>query len=267
MKPVVSSHSIQCTTAGVVDAHICEPGEGDGDGGSSRVRGTIVTVHPWSALGGGEHNTIGLARNIVNHNINKSEVRRKEIVCGDTTCSWRWRVVTFTLKSNSFGGPIWGIFSNHTYEVQQTVDVVHWIRQKYGVEESIVLLGSSAGAPMAGTAVARLLTTDNFAVSAYIAVGYTFGNLAALGFGRHFASILSSSVMSIPKLFIMGERDEFTSVAQLEGMTHKMRSQNSEDDGNVDIKIVPNVGHFELESPRYNSLVSKLVLDWLDKCL
>ena len=261
MKPVVSSHSIQCTTAGVVDAHVFEPG--GGDGGSSRIRGTIVTVHPWSALGGGEHNTIGLARNIVNHNINKSEVRRKQIGCGDT----RWRVVTFTLKSHSFGGSIWGIFSNHTYEVQQIVDVVHWIRQKYGVEESIVLLGSSAGSPMAGTAVALLADQRNFAVSAYIAVGYTFGNLAALGFGRHFSSILSSSVMSIPKLFIMGERDEFTSVAQLEEMTHKMRANNCEVDGNVDIEIVPSVGHFELESPRYDSLVSKLVLDWLDKCL
>ena len=261
MKPVGSSHSIQCTTAGVVDAHVFEPV--GSDGGSSRIRGTIVTVHPWSALGGGEHNTIGLARNIVNHNINKSEVRRKQIGCGDT----RWRVVTFTLKSHSFGGSIWGIFSNHTYEVQQIVDVVHWIRQKYGVEESIVLLGSSAGSPMAGTAVALLADQRNFAVSAYIAVGYTFGNLAALGFGRHFSSVLSSSVMSIPKLFIMGERDEFTSVAQLEEMTHKMRAQNSEDNGIVDIEIVPSVGHFELESPRYDSLVSKLVLDWLDKCL
>jgi hypothetical protein len=195
----------------VVDAHVFEPG--GGDGGSSRIRGTIVTVHPWSALGGGEHNTIGLARNIVNHNINKSEVRRKQIGCGDT----RWRVVTFTLKSHSFGGSIWGIFSNHTYEVQQIVDVVHWIRQKYGVEESIVLLGSSAGSPMAGTAVALLADQRNFAVSAYIAVGYTFGNLAALGFGRHFSSVLSSSVMSIPKLFIMGERDEFTSGSPTRG--------------------------------------------------
>jgi hypothetical protein len=56
-------------------------------------------------------------------------------------------------------------------------------------------------------------------------------------------------------------------VAQLEEMTHKMRAQNSEDNGIVDIEIVPSVGHFELESPRYDSLVSKLVLDWLDKCI
>ena len=43
-------------------------------------------------------------------------------------------------------------------------------------------------------------------------------------------------------------------------MVKKMRSNSK-----VDIEIVANVGHFELESPNYDALVSKLVLEWLDK--
>ncbi|KAL3758456.1 hypothetical protein ACHAWU_004299 [Discostella pseudostelligera] len=262
MKPKISSHSIPTTTttsaAGVIDAHVFEPA-----GRSSLIRGTIVTVHPWSALGGGEHNTIGLARHLVNRHINNSE----RDVDGRDINSF-WRVVTFTLKSNSFwqGGAIWGICSNHAYEVQQTVDVVQWVHQQYGVDGSIVLLGSSAGAPMAGTAMAHLQQLGNITVSAYIAVGYTFGNFASIGFGRHFSSVMSSSSSSIPKLFIMGERDEFTSVDQLKDMANKMRAQNS-NESNVVVEIVPKVGHFELESPRYDPLVAMIVLDWLDKQL
>lgn len=258
MKPIISSHSISSTTVGVIDAHVFEP-----DGSSAR--GTIVTVHPWSALGGGEHNTVGLARHIVGHQNKKSE--RNEDRCESGTS---WRVVTFTLRSISLwqGGPIWGICSKHAYEVNQIADVVRWVHQKYGVDERIVLLGSSAGAPMAGTAVARLLENEfwNITVSAYVAVGYTFGNFAALGFGRHFSSILSSSVTHVPKLFVMGERDEFTSVDQLEDMAQKISAQNGYE-GNVKIEIIPNVGHFELESPNYDLLVSKIILNWLDKHL
>jgi hypothetical protein len=64
----------------------------------------------------------------------------------------------------------------------------------------------------------------------------------------------------------MGERDEFTSVDQLEDMANKARAQNGNDD-NVVVEIVPKVGHFELESSRYDPLVAKVVLDWLDKQL
>jgi pimeloyl-ACP methyl ester carboxylesterase len=122
---------------------------------------------------------------------------------------------------------------------------------------------------MAGTAMACLVENEvgnTAALSAYVAVGYTFGNFAALGFGRHFPSLLSSSVRCIPKLFIMGDKDEFTSVNQLEDMAQKIIDQNR-NEGSVDVEIVPNVGHFELESPKYDLLVSRLVLDWLDKHL
>ena len=113
------------------------------------------------------------------------------------------------------------------------------------------------GAPQSGSALAQLEQEKNVNISAYVAVGYTFGKLASIGFYRHFNSIVTASS---PKLFIMGGNDEFTSINQLEDMIKKMRSNSK-----VDTEIVANVGHFELESPTYDALVSKLVLEWLDK--
>ncbi len=64
---------------------------------------------------------------------------------------------------------------------------------------------------------------------------------------------------------IMRERDEFTSVNQLERMAKRMRREvGANGGGAVDIKIVPGVGHFELESPGYDKLVVLTVLDWLE---
>jgi len=62
------------------------------------------------------------------------------------------------------------------------------------------------------------------------------------------------------------ERNEFTSVNQLECMAKRMRGEEGANGGGVvDIEIVPGVGHFELESPDYVELVAWMVLDWLDK--
>ena len=357
-RPTISTHPIPTTNAGTIELHVFEPpfpeiadtstttAPNNNDhsthttnnhhAGENHIQGTIITVHPWSTLGGGEHNTIGLARHI--------------------SSSSKWRVITFTMKSLSSwqGGAVWGICSKHTYEVQQIVDVVLWTIQQYSSgttttnennndvakedylasegkitkqranETPIVLLGSSAGAPMAGSAMAQILkhhprkeqqTTGarntNAIISAFIAVGYTFGKFASLGFGRHFSSVVetrssnysyssmllssicgtSSSTSAAAaveeksysphKLFIMGENDEFTTVDQLERMASKMRQHNvvhgtkcgnasskdSDSDvgssARIDVEVVPNVGHFELESSSYDSIVSNLVMDWL----
>jgi pimeloyl-ACP methyl ester carboxylesterase len=261
----VSSHSIPSSSGGAIVAHIFEPDDADATNAADRE--TIVMVHPWSALGGGEHNTIGLARRIVGIGGRR-----------------RWRAVTFALESDPAwrGGPLWGILSNHSHEVGQIVDVVNWVRKTYrrvappssssssdGGDggSGVALFGSSAGAPMAGTAMARLKKDGEDPVLAYVAVGYTFGNLASLAFGRHFANlaVADNSSSTTPMLFVMGERDEFTSVDQLEQMAKRMRGEGVNGGGIVDVEIVPGVGHFELESPGYDELVARTVLDWLDK--
>eukprot|EP00956_Cyclotella_meneghiniana_P029012 scaffold69200_cov62-Cyclotella_meneghiniana.AAC.2 len=250
-KPKVATHYVPSSQS-KIEVHVFEPSPSVNND-SREATGTIVTVHPWATLGGGEHNTIGLARHITSQSSPKKQ----------------WRVITFTMKSS---GAVWGILSKHNYEVQQIVDVTKWAMDKFG---SVVLLGSSAGAPMAGSAMWKLMSESRH-VDAYVAIGYTFGNFAWLGFGRHFSSLTSSSgtqpicgidsggsadqTIMPPKLFVMGERDEFTSVSQLKVMIEKMKSNSNK----VDSEIVKDVGHFELESPRYDSVVSDLVIDWLE---
>ena len=64
----------------------------------------------------------------------------------------------------------------------------------------------------------------------------------------------------------MREREEFTSVNQLERTAKRMRGEEGTNGGGVvDIEIMPGVCHFELESPGYVELVARTVLDWLDK--
>lgn len=264
-----STHSIT-SHAGQTDVNIFEPKfHSASKSDSTTISGTIVTIHPWAPLGGGEHNTIGIARHISMHP-----------TLNDKTAGWR--VITFNLHSS---GAVWGIASAHAYEVKQTVDVVNWVSQKYGNDQKIVLFGSSAGAPIAGTALDQVLKQqekehsdeeqNRNLVSAYIAVGYTFGHFASLGFGRHFSSVIggtqswfgsanasSSDAATLPpKLFIMGERDEFTSVHRLEHMASKMKENSKV----VDVEIVSDVGHFELESSNYDPTVANIVMDWLDK--
>ncbi len=51
-----------------------------------------------------------------------------------------------------------------------------------------------------------------------------------------------------PMLFVMGERDEFTLVDQLKQMAKGMRGEGVNGGSIVGIKIMPGVGHSELES-------------------
>ena len=214
---------------------------------ADNVPGTIVTVHPWSTLGGSEHNTVGLAKAIV----------RKS----------RWRVVTFQLMSRFAA---YGILTRHSYEVKQIVDVSLWVSKTFGPK--VVLLGSSAGAPFAGSAMSNLLEMKDMSqtdmdLKAYIGVGYTFGRFASLAFGGHFSSVVGSNKKSEddckrlpPRLFVMGENDEFTSVQQLTDKTTEMRKY-----GETEVSLVRGVGHFQLESPGYDPIVADIAIDWLGK--
>ena len=80
----------------------------------------IVLVHPWSALGGREHNTIGLDRRIA---AGRGGALRRQ---------W-WRAVTFALESDPAwrGWLLWGILSNHLHKVGQIVDVLDWVCKTY----------------------------------------------------------------------------------------------------------------------------------------
>ena len=187
---------------------------------------TIVTVHPWAPLGGSEYNTRGIAAEFAHSGI---------------------RALSFDMSSSSM---VWGVLSNHAREVKQIGDVCDWAKHQWP-ESSIILFGSSAGSPQAGSVLPL-----NEHVVGLACVGYTFGWFAAIAFGRHFGAFLTSAK---PKLLITGDADEFTSEATLNKYVGKARP------GSVESIVVRGVGHFELEMPEYDSTVASYVLDWIEK--
>jgi len=209
------------TRAGSLRVHRWEP-----SASSSPPPLTVVTVHPWAPLGGSEYNTIGIAREMAAAGL---------------------RAVTFNMRSSSM---VWGVLSNHSSEVGQVVDVCEWALTTFP-DSKVLLLGSSAGAPQAGSALDKVP-----GIVGYAAVGYTFGWLSSIAFGRHFDALLKSSK---PRLLIMGDRDEFTSESQLRSMLQKVKS-----DTPCESVIYPGCGHFELESPSYDGRVSRTVLEWIE---
>ncbi|EJK77325.1 hypothetical protein THAOC_00850, partial [Thalassiosira oceanica] len=105
---IVTTSIVETQSAGSLKVHVFE-NDGSGAATDDVLLGTIVTVHPWSTLGGSEHNTVGLAKAIV----------RKS----------RWRVVTFQLMSRFAA---YGILTSHSYEVQQITDVSLWASTTFG---------------------------------------------------------------------------------------------------------------------------------------
>lgn len=212
-RPSCVEHVVR-TRAGNLNVHLW------GDQGSL----TVVSVHPWAPLGGGEHNTVGVCKALAAAGL---------------------RAISFDLRSSSL---VWGVLSNHRSEVDQVVDVADWAARKFGGR--VILFGSSAGSPQAGSALDK-----HDSIAGLACVGYTFGTLASIGFGRHFGAVLRSTK---PRYLIMGDADEFTSEATF----HKMLGKATPP---CEGKIIPQCGHFELESPMYDGQVAELVLTWVAK--
>jgi uncharacterized protein len=105
-----------------------------------------------------------------------------------------------------------------------------------------------AGAPIAGSAL-RVVP----GVVAYVGIGYVFGVWASILFGDHFRAVIEAEV---PKFFIMGDNDGFTSVKQLQARVAACK-------GFASLVIVPNVGHFELETDQYDVYITELIINWL----
>lgn len=184
---------------------------------------TIVLVHQYSVLGGCQALLKGLAGNLAS----------RGYLC-----------VTFDMRGvkRSTGKASWTGIS----EVQDVVAVCRWAVENLATNK-ILLVGSSAGAPIAGSAVDQAE-----GVVGYVALGYPFGRLASILFGRHNKLILESSK---PKLFVMGTSDGFTSVKQLE---NKVKSAA----GRVETHLVPGAGHFQMEGPDYDAEMADLIANF-----
>ncbi|ETO29010.1 nucleolar protein [Reticulomyxa filosa] len=121
----------------------------------------------------------------------------------------------------------------------------------------IVVIGSSAGAPIAGSAVHELVTQEIANVVAYIGIGYPFGVMASVIFGGHYKNIIG--LKDLPKLFIQGDSDGFTSPQTLK---KTVSSCNSE------VVIVEGgIGHFELEGSAYDDVIVDHICSFLSNKL
>lgn len=145
--------------------------------------------------------------------------------------------ITFNLRGvgESTGSATW---TGHN-EVHDVASIVEYVRKVLGASK-IFLLGSSAGAPVAGSAV-----NCSDAVKGYIGIGYPFGWWASILFKKHYKIIVDCNK---PKLMITGTSDGFTSEATFESYFARMKEPKRK-------VLVKGVGHFELEGPGYDAFV------------
>ncbi|TVU03843.1 hypothetical protein EJB05_50613 [Eragrostis curvula] len=197
----------------------------------------VVLVHPYSILGGVQ----GLLRGIA-----EGVARR-----GYTAVTFDMRGAGRSTGRASLTG---------SAEVGDVVAVCGWVAENIK-PRGILLVGSSAaidaaiglcsgtGAPIAGSAVDK---ADR--VIGYVSIGYPFGLMASILFGRHHDAVLKSEK---PKLFIMGTKDGFTSVKQLQ---NKLKSAA----GRVDTHLIEGAGHFQMEGPAFDAQMVDLIVNFIN---
>ncbi|KAF0935153.1 hypothetical protein E2562_030435 [Oryza meyeriana var. granulata] len=197
------------------------PGEAAAEGEEDIA---VVLVHPYTILGGVQ----GLLRGIA-----EGVARRG------------YRAVTFDMRG---AGRSTGRASlTGSTEVGDVVAVCRWVADNLN-PRGVLLVGSSAGAPIAGSAVDKV---DQ--VVGYVSIGYPFGLMASILFGRHHNAIIKSEK---PKLFIMGTKDGFTSVKQLQ---NKLKNAA----GRVDTHLIEGAGHFQMEGPAFDAQMVDLIVNFI----
>ncbi|CAJ1977800.1 unnamed protein product [Sphenostylis stenocarpa] len=184
----------------------------------------IVLVHPYSILGGCQGLLKGIASGLA--------------LKGYTS-------VTFDMRGagKSTGRPSLTGFA----EIKDVVAVCNWLSNTSSLSR-FLLVGSSAGAPIAGSAVDQIEK-----VIGYVSIGYPFGIAASILFGRHHKAILQSPK---PKLFIMGTQDGFTSVKQL-------RNKLNSAAGRAETHLIDGVGHFQMEGPGFDAELVDLIIKFV----
>jgi len=111
-----------------------------------------------------------------------------------------------------------------------------------------IMFSPGTGAPIAGSAVDEIREAVG-----YVSIGYPFGMFASILFGRHHKAVLNSPK---PKLFVMGTRDGFTSVKQLQ---NKLSSAV----GRVETHLIEGASHFQMEGPEFDNQMVNLILPFI----
>ncbi|EPS73161.1 hypothetical protein M569_01594 [Genlisea aurea] len=190
---------------------------------ASSAASVAVLVHPYTVLGGCQWLMRGIATGLADRGLT---------------------ALTFDMRG---AGKSSGRASLTGFpEVDDVVSVCKWICSNLSTRR-ILLIGSSAGAPIAGSAVDRVEEAVG-----YVGIGYPFGLTASILFGRHHGAILQSPK---PKLFVMGSRDGFTSVKQLE-----KKLKNSA--GVTRTHLIEGAGHFQMEGAAFDQQMVALILQF-----
>nr|GMC86132.1 putative alpha/Beta hydrolase [Ipomoea batatas] len=212
---------IECSDGVTLDARIFRPAAGEHKGGDSVV---VVLVHPYSVLGGCQGLMKGMARGLADRGL-----------------------TAITFDTRGAGRSTGRASLTGSAEVNDVVSVCKWATSNLSANR-IVLVGSSAGAAIAGSAVDKVEE-----VVGYVSLGYTFGFTASILFGGHQKAILQSPK---PKLFVMGTKDGFTSVHQLE-------KKLSNAAGNNQTHLIEGVSHFQMEGPAFDAQMVNLILHFI----
>ncbi|KAL8429263.1 hypothetical protein Efla_005540 [Eimeria flavescens] len=216
----LESFSFQGTTH---DAGDVQEGPGKYVVGDNPV---VVFVHQFSLMGGNSSLMWGMARLVAKVGI---------------------PAVTFDLRGvNSSSG--WRTLTGHK-ETQDAVAACSWCVKQLQAS-NIVVVGSSAGAPIGGSAIDQLPQIRGF-----VGIGYVFGWITSVLFGGHYKNILKSKK---PKLFIHGGGDGFTSNATFESYFNQAEEPKEK-------RIIERVGHFEMEGPPFDDYMSNEILDFVDR--
>jgi hypothetical protein len=83
-----------------------------------------------------------------------------------------------------------------------------------------------------------------------------WGFWSSLVFGWAYKYIEASTKA---KLFVIGDKDEFTSVDQYEHRIKQLKGSRNE------LNIIKDKNHFEIESPVFDAPLSKWILDFIEK--
>ncbi|XP_050367564.1 uncharacterized protein LOC126785925 isoform X2 [Argentina anserina] len=216
----VETSTVETSDGAKLNTRLFRPRESKNEGNDP----VVVLVHPYSVLGGCQ----GLLRGIAAGLAEKG-----------------FEAVTFDMRGvgRSTGKASLTGFA----EIKDVIAVCKWVSENLATNR-ILLVGSSAGAPIAGSAVDQIEQ-----VVGYVSLGYPFGMTASILFGRHHKAILQSPK---PKLFVMGTQDGFTSVKQLK---NKLRSAA----GRVETHLIEGVSHFQMEGPAYDTQMVNLICEFI----
>ena len=155
--------------------------------------------------------------------------------------------VTFDLRGAGKSSGL-STFTNYA-EVDDVKAMINYIEKEFN--RDIVIVGSSGGASLAGAVL-----DYSSRVRGGLFIGYTWGWWASFLFGWAFSSIESSTK---PKLFVVGDRDQFTSMSQYEEKIRNLEGKINE------IKLISGKDHFEIEGPVYDETISTWLVELILK--